>query len=214
LDADSLRCFCADGALNHGDYVSCLAHMSRRLVASGDLDAKERAAMVREAAGSRIPGQPLSIPCSGLSYGTAVQADRQIYKVGDRAQIEGFAWNLSGTDVIGYGGGHSIVSYLHLSIIDAEGRRVHWEDPPVPPFNVDSRLQDGEILRRSVEFDLVHLDSELGLPDGTPLEPGRYFAFLFGGSGIPHRGPPDPALPPPLSLIFRSRVLIMIEAQP
>jgi len=214
LDAVSLQCLCADDALNHGDYVSCVAHLSRRLVASGDLDASGRAEMIRKAADSKIPDQPLAGPCGGLAYGTGVQADKEYYQIGDRARIEGIAWNLSGTDVYGYGGGHGDAYFLLLSITDVEGRWVHWEDVPVPPFITVSRLRDGEIRRRSVEFDLVHFQSEQGLPDGTPLEPGRYFAFLMGGAGIPHRDPPDTGLPPTPSLGFRARVLIVIEAQP
>lgn len=48
------RCVCADGALNTGDYVSCIAKFSRRLEAAGIIDSAERSDAVRSASADDV----------------------------------------------------------------------------------------------------------------------------------------------------------------
>lgn len=43
---EDVHCVCADGALNAGDFVSCVAHFTRRLEASGRMTREERSAAV------------------------------------------------------------------------------------------------------------------------------------------------------------------------
>jgi len=216
-DADSLRCFCADGALNHGGYVSCVAHMSKRLVASGDLDAEGRAEMVREAARSRYPQEPPGFDCTGgLGYGSAVQSDRQTYQVGDTARIEGMLWNGSGDDVWGWSGGSPDADEILfcLRITDSFGSLVYDYPCISLPLPTSVALESGRVRRFALDVDLVHRDSALGLPDGTPLEPGTYFVRVFSTAAFPYRQPPDLSTRPPPGLGFNDGVPIVVEDRP
>jgi hypothetical protein len=43
---EEVLCICSDGALNTGDFVSCMSHLTRRLVADGVIDNAERQELV------------------------------------------------------------------------------------------------------------------------------------------------------------------------
>jgi hypothetical protein len=195
LTVDDVRCLCADDAQTRGDYVSCVAHLSRRLLAADTLDSRGRAMLIREAVRATFP-PPVLAGCGRAEggWGIGVQADRQGYHVGDAARVEGILWNLSPDDVTGESSGFGGADgpdecVLELTVHDASGALVHFASgPSACPDAVGAYpMEAGRVRRVAVDVPLVHRASQLGVPDGTPLAPGVYVARVEAAPGYPNR---------------------------
>jgi hypothetical protein len=215
MDAVAVRCLCQDGALDHGDYVSCVSHLGRRLVAKGVLDASERALLVQEAARSRVPDELQDLNCTRyIGWGTGVQADARTYAPGETARIEGLLWNFSPDYVYGEGAASAgppanpNSCLILLTLRDTLGNVAHREEVLCVYTMEPYPLGEGQVRRLSAELELVYLRSELGIPDGTPLQPGTYLAVAESMAEYPHHSSASGGLHP------LSAVPIEVEVTP
>jgi len=182
MDLQHLLCGCAEDALNRGDYVSCVAMLSPRLVASGQMTRAERTALVREAS----QGPPEDLDCTGVAYGSgldrlepmdygmAVQADRAFYLPGDTVRADLLLWNRTGQEA------RFLMAMLgdrgcqwDVRIRDRRGI-LHQTFAPCLLATEDLVVGPGETLHHPVSLPLETLNAETGQPDGTLLEPGAY----------------------------------------
>jgi len=177
MDRTDLLCGCADGFRNIGDYVSCVAMLSPRLVASGELTRGERAALVRDAHG----GPPAGLDCGSLDqlrplvYGLGANADRVFYGVGETVHAELILWNQTTEEVsLGTCLGERGAGW-DLRILEASGLVVHGAPACCPFIPHLLELAPGEEYRRAVGLRLVTWNAETGEPDGVPLDPGVYW---------------------------------------
>ena len=191
LDVPEIRCLCADGARTPGDRTSCTARLTQRLVDAGSLSADERIALIHEA--NRAPWPPdLSVACPADAgpWGVGIQTDRQRYRVGDRARVEGLLFNLTPDDVTGVGSGDgsrngSDACLFGLSIQDAAGVAVHRSTVACLSAITAYPVEAGRVRRLLLDVDLAYLSSVAGIPDGVPLPAGDYLVRVDVGASYP-----------------------------
>lgn len=210
LELEGIRCLCAADATSHGDYVSCVSHLSRRLVASGQLTTRERSRLVRDAAHAReVP----RLTCGGgpPRWGVGIQTGVQVLRSGETARIEGLIWNFTPEDVTGTGtsgdgsGDGPDECLIALELRDDLGVTVHRETLMCPGALTEYPLGSGRARRLPADVALTHVSSDAGHPDGTPLEPGRYFVRVDVQAAYPNRTPSLEGLRP------HGEVLIRVE---
>ncbi len=182
LDLDTVRCACADGARNAGDRVACLAQMTRRLVASGQMTATERSLELRRAArapvpsgGGCLPGAEASL--APLERGWAVMADASVMAPGGDVTARLVYWNESGDDVLlDFSQVSERGCWWELRLVNSAGVIVHQDalgacaDMPAQVI-----VASGDRWERSLVLPLATQRSEAGEPDGTPLAPDLYW---------------------------------------
>lgn len=185
---EEVACICADDAINTGDYVSCVAKFSRRLVAKGVISQGERSDAVSEASSVDLPA--LEADCEGPSsgdvpavsgWGVSLETDSPFAV---RSPFTGRApnlratlrqWNLTPRDAfqVNPNGGDPACQFT-VAIVDRLSRVVRRDYVLCGPTFQDFDLPSGQAVAREFEVPLSALNSETGLPDGTALPPGVY----------------------------------------
>lgn len=199
---EDVACVCGDGALNTGDYVSCIAHFSRRLEAHGIIDREQRQEAVRSA--SAIDLDALAESCAAddeaalRGWGVSLSVDRPFYPESFGLGPEYAAdarlrqWNFSTEDAYQNTPTPPVgeCSFV-LTIRDAAGR-VQRRDNAACPTVIDTLdLPAGSLEERRFFIPLSTLGSETGLPDGTQLRAGLYQLEVRWRAQGPQHGPGD-----------------------
>lgn len=182
-DLDEVRCTCADAAVNQGDYVSCLARMTRRLVLLGEIDRVERSNAIADASNEDLDA--LAADCgseAGLAvdgWGVGLQVGSPFYPapapsgVASAAELGLWPWNFSPRDVEQTTSGPADgPCSFEVLILDSTGGVVRRDDAVCPPLIDELDLPVGTVERRDFLLPLLALDSETGLADGTRLPTG------------------------------------------
>jgi hypothetical protein len=184
---DDVLCACADDALGTGDFVACVAHLTRRLVAKGALDAAARQEAISGA--SRVDVAALDASCSGggggsepTGWGISLHVGSPFYPAftpsGPVGAAEGELriWNFSPADVVlgTRQAGPAEGCLFELVIRDAFGRVVHRQD--VACLDALGRVEMPRGTVRSFPFliPVAYLDSDTSGRDGEALLAGVY----------------------------------------
>jgi hypothetical protein len=186
---DEVRCVCADGALNTGDFVSCTSHLSRRLEVHGLISAAERRDAVREASDADLDAVLATCPTGGggaqEGWGVSVEIEDAfwpaMFGTGMIPAVRGTVrlWNATGKDVYQttQWGPDTDGCTFQVSVIDAQGRQVRAPDtwacyPEMGTLDVPS----GTVLERTFLTGLGAQDPDpaTGLVSGDHLPAGIY----------------------------------------
>lgn len=184
---DEARCICADSNVNTGDYVSCLAQMTRRLVLLGALDRVERSNAIADASSADLaavragcsddedPGLAIDGWGVGLQVGTAFYPTPAPSGVASAAEVSLFLWNLSPQDVqqttpVFPAGDCGYV----VKILNQFGQVVRNDESVCLPSVGSFDLPTGTVERRDFILPLLAFQAETGLGDGTRLPDGAY----------------------------------------
>lgn len=187
---EDAMCVCADGALGTGDYVSCLAKMTRRLVAAGDLDRAGRAELV--AAASATDLDALDAFCADRGgagdlegYGTSLSVGTPFYPAASPsgptslALVQVRLWNFSPRDLVlvSNTSGPADGCLFSFRVLDDTGLVVRQASPAIClPALLDLELDRGEIQTYDASVPLVAEGSDpaAGVIDGEKLPDGIY----------------------------------------
>ena len=196
---DDVLCTCVEDVLGTGDFVSCVAHLTRRLVATGRLDPQARARAVSGAAA--LDRSDLAASCldrgSGelAGWGVAVHVGSAFYPVDGVAEATVRLWNRTRDDILL---GLVVVGppetcLFALELVDPPGNVVRQGSLiPCLPAAGSIELPAGRTLEFPALVPLRHLGSATGEPDGTPLGLGVYRLRLAWVTD----GPDRPGAPP------------------
>ncbi len=183
---DEVRCRCADSAANQGDYVSCIASFTRRLVLVGTIDRVERSNAIADASSEDL--EALLAGCAaddnnlavagwgvGLQVGSAFYPDPAASGVDAVADLNLFLWNLAPDDVIqttpvAPGGDCA----YDVRVLDQFGNIVRRDDSICLPTTGRFDLPAGTIEQRAFPLPLLAFGAVTGLRDGARLPVGAY----------------------------------------
>lgn len=183
---DEARCVCADGALNQGDYVSCMSKFTRRLVAQGAIDKVERSNAVADASSEDLAA--IVEGCSGSDgnlnvsgWGLGLQVGSAFYPapspsgVASAAEASLFLWNFSPQDVfqstpVSPGGDCAFT----VEIYDRVGNRLRVDDSVCLPTTGRLDMPIGTVEQRDFLIPLLALGADTSLVDGERLPSGTY----------------------------------------
>jgi len=182
-------CVCVDDVLNTGDYVSCVSHMTRRLVATDLIDNRERSALVRAASATDLPAlqdecAASTAPAGMEGWGVSLQIDRVFHPAPSPSGPTGgvFAtlrlWNMSRDDIAQttpvFPSGEGCEFLVRL--LDGQDRLVR--EVGVGCVEVISELDMlvGDVLEHEFLVPLLaeNADPATGLLDGQKLPAGVY----------------------------------------
>lgn len=182
-------CVCVDGVMGSGDYVSCLAKMTRRLVASGAITQDVRSALMREAAATDLIA--LQDFCDSLGgsgdmfgFGTGFSVRDAFCPAaspsGPDCGIIGKLrmWNFTDDDIwlVSRQGGDPDGCLFRTTVHDSMGRVVRNVGPACTDALTEHALPMGAVW----EYDLIvpmyseNADPATGLVNGQKLPNGIY----------------------------------------
>ena len=208
--AEEVLCTCAEDVLGTGDYVSCVSHMTRRLVATGVIDKAARSDLVRNASHTDL--EALSDLCASMGgggefegWGVSLQVKTPFYVAPSptgpvAGAIATFRlWNRTGYDVLqstpvlptGEG-----CTFL-VRVLDDQNRLVR--EVPMGCFEAigELNMDDGDVL---VEADIIvpliaeNADPATGLINGQSLPTGVYRLEMTWNAHGPQKATSGPAL--------------------
>lgn len=202
-------CVCVDDVLNTGDYVSCVSHMTRRLVATGLIGNAERSALIRAASAADLPGlqdqcEALTAPGDLEGWGVSLQIDRVFHPAPSPSGPTGGVvatlrlWNMSRDDIAQtipvFPTGEGCTFLVRL--LDGQDRLVR--EVGVGCIEVIGELDMAVGQVREHEF-LVPLlaenaDPSTGLVDGQKLPAGVYRLEVTWNA----HGPQEPPVQTPV----------------
>jgi hypothetical protein len=191
LALDSLEevaCICADDAINTGDYVSCVSHLSRRLVKKGAITNGERSDAI--SAASSVDYEQLALDCEADSngaacapagWGVSLETDSPFYRANDFNGAAAIAsgllrqWNFTDRDAFQANPNGGDPPCQYEVVIRDQRRNVVRRDFVFcgPTFTVFD-LPAGTCEELSFELPLEALNAETGLLDNETLPPGIY----------------------------------------
>lgn len=187
---EEIACVCAQDAINTGDYVSCIAQFSRRLVAKEAISQAQRSEAVSRAAGVDFDALSADCPAGGdgegdgrlvSGWGVSLETDSPFYQASPftgrappaRAMLRQWNFTESGAYQVTQNDAQPECQYSVL-VRDRLGRAVRREFVTCGATFMDRDLRAGSSALAAFEVPFEALSSEAGQPDGSPLAPGIY----------------------------------------
>lgn len=182
---EDVACVCAQDVINQGDYVSCVSHLSRRLVAKDAITKAERSEAVSAASG--VDYEALQAECddgTGLGvagWGVSLESDSPFYSADPVTGEPAVAtltlrqWNFTEADAFQFTqNGIQFECQFELVVKNRVGGVVHRGFPTCGRTFHDKNLFRGESEALAIQLPMSGLNAETGLFDGEALPPGIY----------------------------------------
>lgn len=185
---EEVACICADDVINTGDYVSCVSHLSRRLVKKGAITNGERSDAI--SAASSVDYELLAIDCEAdtngaacapSAWGVSLETNSPFYRANDfngAAEVASAVlrqWNFTDRDAFQANPNGGDPPCQYEVVVRDQRRNIVRRDFVFcgPTFTVFD-LSAGTCEEIAFEVPLEALNAETSLLDNETLPPGIY----------------------------------------